>query len=131
MGTPCVKIGGNLGIIGRYFWANVKMGKMGKIGKRKNIDSILPGKLYEYMGTTKPILACVPEGAAKLALNEYPASFVCEPDNVDQIKETIIKLFDLYKRNEFPSVDEGFLVKYRRDFLTEQLAKQMNSILKV
>lgn len=101
------------------------------VGKRKNIDSILPGKLYEYMGTAKPVLACVPEGAAKLALSEYPASFVCEPDNINQIKETIIKLFDLYKRSEFPIVEEGFLTKYKRDFLTEQLAKQMNSILKV
>jgi len=101
------------------------------VGKRKNIDSILPGKLYEYMGTAKPILACVPEGAAKLALSEYPASFICEPDNINQIKETIIKLFDLYKRNEFPGIDEEIIAKYRRDFLTEQLAKQMNNILKV
>jgi glycosyltransferase involved in cell wall biosynthesis len=101
------------------------------VGKRKNIDSILPGKLYEYMGTAKPILACVPEGAAKLALSEYPASFICEPDNINQIKETIIKIFDLYKRNEFPGIDEEIIAKYRRDFLTEQLAKQMNNILKV
>jgi glycosyltransferase involved in cell wall biosynthesis len=101
------------------------------VGKRKNIDSILPGKLYEYMGTAKPILACVPEGAAKLALSEYPASFICESDNINQIKETIIKLFDLYKRNEFPGIDEEIIAKYRRDFLTEQLAKQMNNILKV
>jgi len=101
------------------------------VGKRKNIDSILPGKLYEYMGTTKPILACVPEGAAKLALSEYPASFVCEPDNIEQIKETIIKLFNLYNRNELPQVDKDFLVKFRRDFLTDQLAKQMNNILRV
>jgi glycosyltransferase involved in cell wall biosynthesis len=101
------------------------------VGKRKNIDSILPGKLYEYMGTAKPILACVPEGAAKLALSEYPASFICEPDNINQIKETIIKIFALYKRNEFPGIDEEIIAKYRRDFLTEQLAKQMNNILKV
>jgi hypothetical protein len=37
----------------------------------------------------------------------------------------------LYKRNEFPGVDEELLAKYRRDFLTEQLTKQMNNILKV
>lgn len=101
------------------------------VGRRKNIDAILPGKLYEYIGTGKPILGCVPEGAAKLALSEYPASFICEPDNVRQIKETLIKIFELYKRNELPKVDEEFLVKYRRDNLTEKLAEQMNNILKV
>jgi len=101
------------------------------VGKRKNIDAILPGKLYEYIGTGKPILGCVPSGAAKLALSEYPASFICEPDNVKQIKLKLIEIYDLFRRNEFPKVDDEVLLKYRRDFLTEQLAKQFNNILKV
>lgn len=99
------------------------------IGRRKNIDAILPGKVYEYIGSKKPILACVPEGAAKIALSEYPASFICEPDNVNQIKETIIKIFELYKRNELPQVEDGLLEKYRRDNLTDQLTKQFNKLL--
>ena len=100
------------------------------IGNLKNIDAILPGKLYEYIGTKKPILACVPDGAAKIALNEYPASFICDPENINQIKDTIIKIYELYRRNEFPKVDDEFLMKYRRDYLTEQLTKQFNNLLK-
>ena len=74
-------------------------------------------------------MACVPEGAAKIALSEYPASFICEPDNVNQIKETIIKIFELYKRNELPQVEDDLLEKYRRDNLTDQLTKQFNKLL--
>lgn len=101
------------------------------VGKRKNIEAILPGKLYEYIGTKKPVLGCVPEGAAKIALSEYPASFICEPDNVNQIKDTIIKIYELYRRDELPQIYEEFIAKYRRDYLTEQLAQEMNNIVKV
>lgn len=95
------------------------------IGEKRNIDAILPGKLYEYFGSKKPVIGCVPEGAAKLALQEYGASFLTEPDNIDQIKNTFIKVYDLYKKNELPVPDENYVNKFRRDFLTEQLVKQM------
>jgi glycosyltransferase involved in cell wall biosynthesis len=101
------------------------------VGRRKNIDAILPGKLYEYMGTLKPVLGCVPDGAAKLALSEYPASFVCEPDNVEEIKSTLVDIYNLYRQQQFPKANEEMLLKYRRDYLTDQLAKQFNSIIKV
>jgi glycosyltransferase involved in cell wall biosynthesis len=101
------------------------------VGKRKNIDTILPGKVYEYIGSRKPIIACVPEGAAKMAATEYKASFITEPDNIDQIKNTIIQVFKLYKSGKLPVPDEQYIEGFRRDLLTEQLAKQMNKILKV
>src|ERR1035438_8133920 len=55
------------------------------VGRKRNIDAILPGKLYEYMGSLKPIIACVPDGAAKIAATEYGASFITEPDDINQI----------------------------------------------
>jgi len=100
------------------------------VGRRKNIDSILPGKLYEYEGAKKPILACMPDGAAKDAVVEYPASFICEPDNIQQIKENIIEIFELYRNNNLPTVDDEFLTKYRRDYLTEQLTKQFQFLIR-
>jgi glycosyltransferase involved in cell wall biosynthesis len=101
------------------------------VGKRKNIDTILPGKVYEYIGSRKPIIACVPEGAAKIAAADYKASFITEPDNIDQIKNTIIEVYNLYKEGKLPSPDEKYVESFRRDLLTEQLAKQMNKVLRV
>ena len=101
------------------------------VGKRKNIDAILPGKVYEYIGSKKPIIACVPEGAAKIAASEYKASFITQPDNVNQIKNTIAQVYQLYKEGNLPSPDDKFVESYRRDLLTEQLAAQMNKVLKV
>ncbi len=101
------------------------------VGKRRNIDAILPGKLYEYIGTRKPIIACVPDGAAKLAVTDYKAAFVTEPDNVEEIKNTLVQVYTLFKDGKLPSPDEKYVESFRRDILTEQLAKQLNKVLKV
>ena len=66
----------------------------------------------------------------RMQLAEYPASFICEPDNIQQIKENIIKIFELYRKNELPTVDDEFLTKYRRDYLTEQLTKQFQFLIR-
>lgn len=100
------------------------------VGRKRNIDAILPGKVYEYIGSRKPILGCIPEGAAKMSLEEYGASFIVKPDDIEQIKNTIYKIYELYKNNSLPVPDENIVMKYRRDFLTEQLTKQLQFLVK-
>ncbi len=94
------------------------------VGRRRNIDAILPGKLYEYIGAKKPVLACVPDGAAKMAVEESGAGFVCSPDNIDDIKNTLLKVYNHYKSNSLPIPSDEVLEKFRRDNLTELLTKQ-------
>jgi hypothetical protein len=100
------------------------------VGNRKNIYAILPGKVYEYIGAKKPIIACVPDGAAKTAVQEYPASYICEPDNVDEIKNTILKVYEHYKSSKFSYPEDDYYTKFRRDFLTEKLSKEFQFLLK-
>lgn len=100
------------------------------IGRKKNIDAILPGKLFEYFGAHKPIIACVPKGAARTATVAYEASFITEPEDVDTIKDTILKVYELYIKNELPKPHEDYIEKHRRDYLTEQLTKQFQFLIK-
>lgn len=100
------------------------------IGRKRNIDAILPGKMFEYFGSGKPVIACVPEGAAKTAAIEYGASFITEPDDIKAIKEIIYKTYQLYLGKQLPSPDKNFIDKYRRDFLTETLIKQFQLLIK-
>jgi glycosyltransferase involved in cell wall biosynthesis len=100
------------------------------VGHGRNDDTISSGKLYEYIGTQKPIIACVPEGALKLSAQEYGAAIVTEPDNIQQIKNAIVQSYELYRNNSLPKPNVEFVEKHRRDFLTEQLVKQFQFLIR-
>jgi glycosyltransferase involved in cell wall biosynthesis len=100
------------------------------IGNGKNADTVSSSKLFEYFGTRKPVIACVPESSIKIAVEEYGASFITEPDDVEAIKNIFIEVYKLYKNNQLPVPDEEFILRHRRDLLTEQLAKQFLFLVK-
>ena len=100
------------------------------VWKKKNIDAFIPGKFYEYLATKKPIIACVPEGASKIAAQEYAASYICNPTDANEIKETILKVYEDFKSSKFPTVGENTVTNFRRDFLTEKLTKEFQFLIK-
>lgn len=100
------------------------------IGNRKNAEIISTGKSFEYFGTRKPIIACLPDGALKSAVEEFGASFITPPDDIDAIKDTIKKVYELYSNNQLPFPNEEFIEKHRRDYLTEMLVKQFQFLIK-
>lgn len=100
------------------------------IGNVLNADTISTSKLYEYFGTRKPILASVPEGAAKQALVEYGASFITNPDYISEIKEAIINIYHLYISQNLPKPNEDFVASLDRAKLTGQLTNAFQFYLK-
>lgn len=100
------------------------------VGNCKNSDSISSGKLFEYFGSRKPIIACLPDGASKTAAQEYGASIITEPDNLDQIKDAILRAHALYRAGKLPVPNEDFIQKHRRDAMTEQLTKSFQFYMK-
>ncbi|PKL83137.1 MAG: glycosyl transferase family 1 [Ignavibacteriae bacterium HGW-Ignavibacteriae-3] len=100
------------------------------IGNIHNADTISTSKLFEYIGTRKPILGCVVDGAAKATLEEYGAAFITKPDDVSEIKNTIIELHNLFVHKKFPVPDEEFVLLHDRIYLTEQLTKAFQFYLK-
>lgn len=100
------------------------------VGRGRNADTVSSGKIYEYFGARKPVLACVSNGAVKNSLIEYKASFLVEPDDIDGIKNMIINIYELYNKNQLPVPDEEFIEKHRRDNLTDELTKQFSFLVK-
>ncbi len=100
------------------------------VGYGKNSDTISSGKLFEYFGARKPILACLPEGALKSYAVQYGASYLSDPENIQNIKESLIKIYDDYQLGNLPAPKEDFIEKFRRDFLTEQLTKELQFMVK-
>lgn len=99
------------------------------IGESKWSYMISTGKLYEYIGSSKPILACVPEGTAKNLLEQYGNSLICAPSDIDSISQNIINLYEQHEAGTFPAVKEDFREKYSRKKLTSELARLFNETL--
>ena len=59
-----------------------------------------------------------------MAVEESGAGFVCSPDDVNDIKNSILKIYNHYKNGTLPVPSEEVLEKFRRDNLTELLTKQ-------
>jgi hypothetical protein len=95
-----------------------------------NMDKVSAGKLFEYFAARKPIIAMVPEGASRTAAKEYNSSFITDPANIEQIKETLIKVHDLYRDNNLPKHNEEFVLGHDRKALTEKLTKEFQFNLK-
>ncbi len=100
------------------------------LGNGTNMDMVSAGKLYEYFGTRKPIVATVPEGASKTATEKYGASFITDPENLDEIKAMLVKVYELYHSNKLPVPDEEFIIEHDRNFLTKKLTNIFQFYLK-
>jgi hypothetical protein len=100
------------------------------VGKARNVDTHSAGKLYEYFGTKKPIIASLPEGALKMAVEDYKAAFITKPDDIEGIKNAIIEAYSMYSQKQLPVPDLEYVDKHRRDFLTEQLTKQFQLVVR-
>ena len=85
-------------------------------------DTQSPGKIYEYIGARKPILACVNNGFIKQTVEETEAAFVVDPENPDEIANSIVHLYELYQSKQLPRPNENVVQKYNRFELTRELS---------
>ncbi|MBI4549029.1 MAG: glycosyltransferase [Ignavibacteriae bacterium] len=88
-----------------------------------NNDKQSPGKLYEYLGARKPILACVPNGFVRQALSEVGSCILVDPYDVDGIARGILQFYEQFEKKQLPRLKEHVVTKYDRVTLTEELSK--------
>lgn len=84
-----------------------------------------PSRMFEYIGSGKPFIACVPEGNIREIAEDSGASVVCDPKNTDEMLFGLNKYHNLWKNNSLPSVSHSFANKFNRKLLTENLAKEL------
>lgn len=90
-----------------------------------------PGKLYEYLGTHKPILGLVmPGGHAEKILKDYGAAVTVAPKDVDAIADAILDLYHRWKKTLLPkNVNLPFVESFNRRSLSKELARQLGLML--
>jgi glycosyltransferase involved in cell wall biosynthesis len=98
------------------------------LGKKRSHEHHTTGKLYDYFGARKSILAAVPPGVVAQTISEIGAGIVTDPENVDEIAGAIRTFYDKRDRNELQPIPESAVEKYDRTRLTEQLAQIFNKV---
>lgn len=85
--------------------------------------SIIPGKLFEYMVSERPIIALGPEGSdfAEIITSTNTGVFFLY-DELEPLKELLLKYYNLYKEQNLKVHAVG-LQQYSRKSLTEKLSK--------
>lgn len=93
------------------------------VGKGMGEEVVAPVRLAEYFGARKPILACIPDGAAKQLLRGYDAVRICEPDEPAEIAKLIIEYYEMYTQRMMPIANDEVVNKFNIYKLTYQLVR--------
>lgn len=89
--------------------------------------NIIPGKLFEYMVSDRPILALGPENSDfESIIKSTNTGVFHQYDEYDELKETILSFYEKYKTNSLKAQAVG-LQKYSRKNLTKELVQVINS----
>ncbi|MCX8095298.1 MAG: glycosyltransferase [Caldisericia bacterium] len=89
-------------------------------------EDTVPQKTFEYLGSGKRIIALVPDGECKEILLKCGVIDIVEPDNIENIKRTLKKIYNDYLN--------GVQIKYNNDeinkFSMENISEKFIESLK-
>ncbi len=94
------------------------------IDDTKDVSRIIPGKVYEYLGAQKPIIAIGQKGSdIEKILQETGAGKVCEHSDIESVKDLIMEYFTAFKNNSgVKGFDAGKIEQYSRKNQTKKLS---------
>ncbi|NOY78722.1 MAG: glycosyltransferase family 4 protein [Calditrichaeota bacterium] len=85
---------------------------------------ILTGKLFEYIGARRPILALAPEGDAAALIRRHKLGIVVHPKDVPGIKRELLHLLKKWQAGTLkPEAPEEAISRFDRRELTRELAQ--------
>jgi glycosyltransferase involved in cell wall biosynthesis len=93
-------------------------------------DEIVPGKVFEYIGARRPIIAFAPDGAAARVIRHTGTGIVIGQNDVEAAKAAIISFFSRteQQKNLF-APDENAIKEFERKEAARNLSVLFNNIL--
>jgi glycosyltransferase involved in cell wall biosynthesis len=92
--------------------------------------NVVPGKVYEYLGARKPVLALTShDGETLELLRKAGLAFWADPENPEEIARQIIRLADMWKQGTLQvQPNEAFIRSHTRQQLTGRLAEILDAV---
>jgi len=98
------------------------------INNSPNAQTIIPGKLYEYLGSGRPLLAVGPkESDSAKVINMTNGGVVLEHNDVEGLANQLISLFHQYQSGSLKSNAQG-IQQFTRQNLAGEFAKVLNKL---
>ena len=93
-----------------------------------NIDGVVPGKLYEYLGAKRPIV-CIgkTDGDAAKIIKETNGGSVTDFGDVEALISSLRSFYSDFKKQELKIDSKGYQ-KYSRQLLAGAIAEELNKI---
>jgi len=90
-----------------------------------------PGKLYEYLGAQKPILASIPEGYLRQLVKEAQAGISVTPGDVKAHEEALVDLLKRFDQKKLPRPAQDVVQRFNRVALSGVLAKLLETLMDI
>jgi len=97
-----------------------------------NTDSVLTGKIFEYLRASKPVLAVIPaQGIAAQILRDAGIGFIASDTDAAGIKDQLLKLYQAWKDGSLGSIktNPDILPRYSRSAQAQQFAGLIERVL--
>ena len=91
---------------------------------------VYTGKLFDYLSVRKPIIAIVDKQdvAAELIL-QLNAGFVASNDNVEEVKEAVLNIYDVWNKKQNMKMDDEGIALLHSKFQVQKLNKLIEDLL--
>jgi len=100
------------------------------VDESKESEEIVPGKVYEYIGVRKPVLAIAPKNSAISSLMEETGSGKsAHQSETEKIAQIFLEYYDLWKQNQpLFTPDESKIIKFERKEAARKLAELLDGL---
>jgi glycosyltransferase involved in cell wall biosynthesis len=93
--------------------------------------TIVPGKMYEYLASGRPILAALPDGDARDILEQAGNATLARPDDVDGIANGILTQLERFRAGVPPTPPDRTVVeRFEYSKLAAELASVFEAVLR-
>jgi glycosyltransferase involved in cell wall biosynthesis len=89
-----------------------------------------PSRLYEYIGSRRPMIISAPAGNIRDAAEGTGAAITTEHDDVNAIAQAIEDFRKLHKAGKLPQTPKEYAMQFDRKHLTKDLARELNLLLR-